>query len=169
MFRALMKLSLSLATSAALYAQGIITTIAGTDLTYPGSSFSAFSATFGQLSGVAVSPSGDVYFASSSRSLIVKFNPQRNSLTIVAGNGIGGYSGDGGPAVNASLNSPQQLAFDPSGNLYIADNANNCIRKIDTQGVITTFASGLSSPEGVAVAPDGSIYATAGLSPILFT
>ncbi len=158
MFRTLTKLLLFLAT-VTLHAQGVITTIAGSDLTYPGSSFSANLATFGQLSGVAVSPSGDVYFASSSRSLIVKFNPQQNSLTIVAGTGIGAYSGDGGPAANASLNSPQQIAFDASGNLYIADQFNDAIRKIDTQGVITTLVTGLEAPPGVAVAPDGSIYA----------
>jgi hypothetical protein len=102
-----------LASVAICQGQGIITTVAGSDLVYPGSSFSALSASFGQLTGVAVSPvTGDVYFASSSRSLIVKFNPQLNSVSVVAGIGIGGYSGDGGPAANAALNSPQQLAFD---------------------------------------------------------
>lgn len=77
--------------------QGIITTVAGTDLVYPGTSFSAMSASFGQLSGVAVSPvTGEVYFASQSRSLIIKFNPLLNSVSIIAGIGVGGYSGDGG-------------------------------------------------------------------------
>jgi hypothetical protein len=114
-FRALMGFSLCVAAGASLYAQGVITTVAGSDPTYPGNSLSAFSATFGFLSGVALSPTGDVYFASQSRSLIVRFSPQRNSLTIIAGTGIGAYSGDGGAAVNASLNSPQQIAFDPSG------------------------------------------------------
>src|ERR1700677_3787404 len=123
-------------------AQGIITTVAGSDLVYPGSSYSALSASFGQLTGVAVSPvTGDVYFASGSRSLIVKFDPQLNSVSVIAGIGIGGYSGDGGPAANAALDSPQQLAFDQAGNLYVADQQNNCIRKIDQQGVITTVVT----------------------------
>ncbi len=140
--------------------QGIITTVAGSDPVYPGSSYSALSASFGELSGVAVSPvTGDVYFASSSRSLIVEFNPQLNSVGVVAGIGIGGYSGDGGPAANAALNSPQQIAFDKAGNLYIADDQNDCIRRIDPQGVITTV---VKSPQygatGVAFAPDGTVY-----------
>src|SRR5262245_6436883 len=117
----------------ALHAQGVITTIAGTDPVYPGSSFSAFSATFGPLSGGAVSPAGDLYFAATASSLIVKFSPQRNSMTIVAGIGHAGYSGDGGPAVSASLNVPQQIAFDAAGNLYVADMNNQCIRRVDTQ------------------------------------
>jgi uncharacterized protein (TIGR03437 family) len=154
------KLCLYLTAGTALYAQGIITTIAGSDVTYPGVSLPAFSATFGVLSGVAVSPSGDIYFASQARSLIVRFNPLQNTLSIAAGIGTAGYSGDGGPAVNASLNAPQQIAFDRAGNLYIADQFNFCIRKIDTQGVITTFATGLSTPKGIAVAPDGSVYAS---------
>jgi len=154
------KLSLCFLFGLALHAQGVITTIAGSDVSYPGNSFSALSATFGQLGGVAVSPSGDVYFSSATRSLIVKFNPQKSSLTIVAGIGEGSYSGDGGPAVNAALNSPQQLAFDRAGNLYIADELNYAIRKIDTQGVITTIASKLVNTKGVAVAADGSVYAS---------
>jgi uncharacterized protein (TIGR03437 family) len=137
--------------------QGIITTYAGSDVTYPGSSFSALSASFGLLSGVAISPSGDVYFASSTRCLIVKFSPRLNSVSIVAGITVGGYSGDGGPAANAALNSPQQIAFDPAGNLYIADLQNNAIRKIDTQGMITTYAT-VSGPWSVAIAADGTLY-----------
>jgi uncharacterized protein (TIGR03437 family) len=149
-----------LALGGVLNAQGIITTIAGTDPTYPGSSFSALSATFGRLYGVAVSSAGDVYFASQSRSIILKFSPQKNSVTIVAGIGTAGYSGDGGPAANAALNFPAQIAFDAAGNLYIADSNNQCIRKIDTQGVITTVGVWSGSPQGVGVAPDGTLYAS---------
>ena len=149
--------------SAAMFCrgQGIITTIAGSDITYPGSSFSALSASFGQLQGVAVSPiDGHVYFASASRSLIVKFNPTLNSVSIVAGIGVGGYSGDGGPAINAAIDSPNQIAFDAAGSLYIADGGNGSIRKIDLLGVITTVATNLDAPTGVAIAPDNTVYAS---------
>ena len=150
--------TLCLSAAVFCHGQGIITTYAGSDPTYPGSSFSALSASFGLLSGVAVSPSGDVYFASSTRCLILKFNPVLNSVSIVAGISIGGYSGDGGPAANAALNSIQQIAFDPAGNLYIADFQNDAIRKIDTQGIITTYATVPGGPWSVAVAADGTLY-----------
>src|SRR5579863_2117275 len=106
----LFKLLLSISCAASVSAQGIITTVAGTDLTYPSGSFAANYASFGQLSGVAVNPvTGEVYFASTSRSLIVKFDPVKDTATVVAGIGVGGFSGDGGPAANAALNTPQQL------------------------------------------------------------
>ena len=63
-------------------------------------------------------------------------------ITTVAGNGKHGYSGDGGPATKANLNSPFGLALDAAGNLYIADNGNGRIRKVDRRGAITTFFSG---------------------------
>ena len=61
-------------------------------------------------------------------------------MTLVAGNSRPGFSGDGGPAVNAQLNTPQGIAVDPAGNVYIADSQNNRVRKVDTKGIITTFA-----------------------------
>ncbi len=61
-------------------------------------------------------------------------------ITTVAGNGTGGFSGDGGQATNAELNYPEGVTFDAFGNLYIADGANNRIRKINTAGIMSTFA-----------------------------
>ena len=66
-----------------------------------------------------------------------------NTITTIqtgAGNGAQGYSGDGGPANQAMLNSPWGVAVDSAGNLYIADSFNNRIRKVDTNGIITTVA-----------------------------
>src|SRR2546423_2017222 len=70
------------------------------------------------------------------------------TLTLIAGNSRAGFSGDGGPAVNGQLNSPQGMALDAAGNLYIADSLNNRVRKVDSKGIITTFAGngGISQP-----------------------
>src|SRR5690349_18401291 len=64
------------------------------------------------------------------------------TMTLIAGNSRAGFSGDGGPAVSAQLNSPQGMALDSAGNLYIADSLNNRGRMVDTKGIITTFARG---------------------------
>ena len=95
-------------------------------------------------------------------------------ITTVAGNGIDGYSGDGGPATQARLWYPQGIAVGPDGSLYIADGGNHRIRRVGADGIITTVAgngnyefsgdggpatqAGLSSPSGVAVGGDGSLY-----------
>src|ERR1700683_1580522 len=96
------------------------------------------------------------------------------TISTFAGNGTAGYSGDGGPAINAEINRVVGLAVDAAGNVYLADQNNNRVRKVDTHGVITTFAgtgtagfSGdggqaaqaeLNQPLGVCVAPNGGIY-----------
>jgi uncharacterized protein (TIGR03437 family) len=98
------------------------------------------------------------------------------TITTFAGNGTAGYSGDGGPAAQAEINRVVGLAIDGAGNIYLADQNNNRVRKVDTAGVITTFAgtgtagySGdggpaaqaeLNGPLGVCVAPSGAIYVT---------
>ena len=61
-------------------------------------------------------------------------------MTLVAGNSRAGFSGDGGPAVNAQLNGPQGIALDSAGNIYIADSLNNRVRMVNPQGIISTFA-----------------------------
>ncbi|HYE75892.1 MAG TPA: hypothetical protein VEF04_21285, partial [Blastocatellia bacterium] len=65
---------------------------------------------------------------------------QRGIITTIAGNGKAEYSGDGGPAIKASLNNPQSIAIDRDGNLLIADTYNHVVRRIDKSGKITTFA-----------------------------
>ena len=62
------------------------------------------------------------------------------TIATVAGSGIGGFSGDGGPATQARLGTPRALARDPVGNLYIGDTFNNRIRKVTPLGTITTIA-----------------------------
>jgi sugar lactone lactonase YvrE len=82
-------------------------------------------------------------------------NLPNNIITTVAGNGAAGYVGDGGAATNASLANPLGMALDAVGNLYVADESNNCVRKVDTKGVITTVAGnrtiGYSGDGGKAI------------------
>jgi len=78
------------------------------------------------------------------------------AISIVAGTGAQGYSGDGGPATQAKLNNPFDLAFDPHGYLCVSDTFNHCIRRIDARGVISTIAGtgerGFAGDGGLATA-----------------
>jgi sugar lactone lactonase YvrE len=87
-----------------------------------------------------------------------------NEVSVIAGTGRCGFSGDGGPATNAELNDPRGLAVDSAGNIYFADSSNRRIRRIDTHGIITTVAGPGSSlgdlgyMAGVALAQDRYLY-----------
>ena len=83
-------------------------------------------------------------------------------ITTVAGNGSGGYSGDGGAATDARLSSLDGVAVDGAGNLFIADTQNNVVRKVDATGVITTFA-GNGTPSSFSGDGDGGAATNASL------
>ena len=109
--------------------------------------------------------SGAIYVADAGNNRIITFS--NGTLSIIAGgNAIGGYSGDNGPAVSASLNAPQDIVFDSQGNLYISDTNNNRIRKINTAGIIVTVAgvsaAGFSGDGGTAV--NAAIHYPAGIA-----
>lgn len=118
---------------------------------------------------IAVDSSGNYYIAASSQNRIFKVDTT-GLLTVFAGNGLPGYGGDGvtGGAANATLNSPQAVAVDGSGNVYIADTYNFVIRKVDTTNTITTIAgtqgacggsvSNLCYPNGVAADTAGNLF-----------
>ncbi len=122
--------------------------------------------------GLALDDKGDLYISDIGTHRILKLD-RPGGLTVIAGTGEGGYGGDGGPAVNALLNAPHDLAFDAEGNLLVADTFNHRIRRIDRQGVITTIAGSgnapytgygnpapkdtLNNPQGVAVDRSGNI------------
>ncbi len=89
--------------------------------------------------GLALDGRGNLYISDIGSHRILKLD-RRGRLTLIAGTGDGGFSGDGGPATKAQINSPHDLAFDAAGNLLIADTANHRIRRIDRQGIITTIA-----------------------------
>jgi sugar lactone lactonase YvrE len=120
--------------------------------------------TAGAAFGLVLDASGTVYFADSNSHLIRKVDTN-GITTIVAGNGSGTYAGDGGAATNASLHSPYAVALDTYGNLYIADSGNNRIRKVDSNGIITTVAgngSGTYAGDGGA-ATNASLYGPVGV------
>lgn len=118
--------------------------------------------------GLAIDGTGTIYIADRTGNAVRRISPE-GSVSTYAGTGQAGFSGDGGAATGASLNSPTAVAIDTQGNLYIADQGNNRIRRVDsTSGIITTVAgssdvsgfrgdngpatgAGLSLPSGVVV------------------
>ena len=151
---------------------GTITTVAGNGAyAFSGDGGPATSASLNQPFGVAVDSAGNLYIADSDNNRIRKVSG--GTITTVAGNGVGGFSGDGGPATGASLNAPLGVAVDSAGKLYIADSWNYRIRKV-TGGTITTIAgnenggfsgdggpatnASLGGPFGVAIDSFGNLY-----------
>ncbi len=150
----------------------IITTVAGTDFFFPSTPLPALNSPLANIEGVAVDAQGNVYATDYVNNIVVRVSPNR-VLTVVAGNGIRAFSGDGGPATSASLHIPTGVAVDLAGNLYIADSSNNRIRKVSS-GTITTVAgngtqgfsgdggpatsASLYYPTGVVVDSAGNLY-----------
>jgi sugar lactone lactonase YvrE len=138
---------------------GYISTIAGTGTA--GSTGDGGQANLAKLSapsGVAFDASGNIYIADAGNNKIRKITTA-GVISTFAGNGTAGSTGDGGQASSAELSNPLAVAFDASGNLYIADNGNNKVRKITTAGVISTFAGGGTG--GLTVIATGTAQATA--------
>ena len=122
-------------------ASGKITVIAGTGgFGVSGIGGPATSANIERPSDVTIDAAGNVYFSDETAQQVFKIDAITQIITSVAGNGTQGYSGDNGPATQASLNRPEGVALDTQGNLYIEDQDNNLIRKINTAGIITTVA-----------------------------
>jgi DNA-binding beta-propeller fold protein YncE len=91
--------------------------------------------------GLVIGPDGALYFCDLDNQRIRRLDLKTKGLTTIAGDGQKGYRGDGGPAIQASLNMPHELRFDRDGDIYIAERDNHVIRKVDTKtGIISTFA-----------------------------
>jgi streptogramin lyase len=136
-----------------------------------------------------VDAQGNVYIADASNNVIRRVDARTGIITTVAGDfaadkandGLGGFSGDGGPATSAQLNDPQGVAVDGAGDLFIADTFNNAIREVTPAGIISTVvnaagaggttppagsessgqaptASHLNTPYAVAVDPAGDLF-----------
>jgi hypothetical protein len=118
----------------------IITTVAGNGIdSFSGDGGAATSASLNYPHGVAVDAEGNIYIADINNHRIRKVNTS-GVISTVAGNGTQGYSGDGGAATSAELYLPAGVAVDAEGNIYIADEDNQVIRKVNTSGVISTIA-----------------------------
>ena len=136
-------------------AAGIITTFAGNGTAgYSGDGGPATSAQLNNPARVATDAQGNVYIIDNLNQCIRMVNTS-GIISTVAGNGTAGYSGDGGPALSASFNSPRDVAFDVAGNMYITDQGNNVIRMVNTSGIISTYAGtgtmGYSGDGGPAI------------------
>ena len=134
---------------------------------------STFVALSGSPQGMEFDAAGNLFIANGGFPRIIRVDPS-GTITTIAGTGRSGFSGDGGPATSAHLAAPNDVAVDAAGNLYIADENNHRIRKVDSSGRITTIAgtgvpgfSGdggpavqalLARPRGVAVDTAGNVY-----------
>ncbi len=154
--------------------EGTISTVAGTGFQFPlGDGGLAVNATLYGPTGLAIAPDGSLIISDTINYRIRKVAPN-GIITTIAGNGFGGYSGDGGPATATGLYFPAGIAADTAGNVFIADLGNQRIRKVAANGTISTVAgtgnpgsSGdggpavnaeLNSPAAVAVSSTGDVY-----------
>lgn len=110
---------------------------------------------YGPVRGV-VDKAGNLIFTDGNS--VLKRDKASGILSLIAGNGTQGFSGDGDLATNAQLSIPAGIAADSAGNLYVADYGNGRVRKISASGVITTVESGLNLPIGVAVDVVGNLF-----------
>jgi len=123
-------------------ATGIITTVAGNGTAgYSGDSSPATNAELYQPSGLCLDKAGNIYIGDYSNSVVRKVDAITGIITTIAGDTIAGYTGDSGPATNAEIDGPSQVFADSMGNIFIADQWNHAIRRVDaTTGIITTIA-----------------------------
>ncbi len=154
---------------------GVITTVAGNGSSgYSGNGEAATGAELNDPVGVAVDAAGNIFIADSGNNVIREVNASTGIISAIAGNHTTGYSGDGGAATSAKLDDPTAVAVDAISEVFIADQGNDVIRKVDTSGHISTVAgdgvagySGdgyaatgakLHSPADVAVDAAGDIF-----------
>lgn len=152
-----------------------ISTVAGTGVRgFSGDGGPATAAEINDPFGVVRGPDGALWFCEYGGQRIRKI-ARDGTISSVAGTGQVGYTGDGGPALQATFNKPHEIRFDAAGNIFIADMVNQAIRRIDAKtGIITTFAgnrtkgysgdggpahqAALNNPHSIQFGPDGHLY-----------
>jgi sugar lactone lactonase YvrE len=155
---------------------GIMTTVAGNGYCcFSGDGRTATNADLSLPYDITADRTGNLYIVDRDSQRILRVDGKTGVMTTVAGNGIFGYSGDGGPALKASLANPMGVAIGPDGSLFIAEQGNHRIRKVDTiTGRISTLAGNgipdltgnggaatearLNSPTGIAMNAEGKLY-----------
>ena len=169
-------LLVSITTVGAFASEWTISTFAGTGvLGFSGDGGPATSAQINDPYGVVRGPDGAIWFCEHAGHRIRRIAPD-GTISTVAGTGEKGYTGDGGPATQATFNLPHELRFDDAGNVFIADTGNNVVRRIEIKtGIISTIAGGpkqsgyagdggpavaasLRGPHSIQFGPDGTLY-----------
>jgi len=157
-------------------AAGVISAYAGTGICgYNGDGGQARQAQVCTPAGMTIDPAGNLVFADAGNDRVRRITAA-GIISTIAGTGVVGYTGDGGPATSATLNIPLWVTYDAAGNLYISDVYNSVVRKVDTAGIISTFAGNgtagfcgdggqatqacLNVPKGLAVDLQGTVYVT---------
>jgi hypothetical protein len=160
----------------AVLAPGRIDTVAGDALwVYNGDGEAATVANIFLPMGLVTDGKGNLFLSDANNNRIRRVDAASGAITTVAGTGIPGFGGDGGPATSAQISLPGGIAMDGAGNLYVADQGNSSVRRIDAvTGIITTVAGNdstgytgdgglataaqLNLPEGVALDGNGNLY-----------
>jgi len=153
-----------------------ISTLAGTGTAgYSGDGGPGVKAQTANVYGLEIGPDGALYFCEIDNHIIRRLDLRKGMISTVAGNGTKGYSGDGGPALKASLNEPYEIRFDRTGNMFFVEMRNNIVRRVDAKTkVISTVAGNgsqgfsgdggkatqaeFSSPHSIALDGKGGLY-----------
>jgi DNA-binding beta-propeller fold protein YncE len=154
----------------------VLSTVAGSGQKgYSGDGGPALEALLNEPYEVRFDKAGNLYFAEMQSHVVRRVDVRTHVITTVAGTGVAGFSGDGGPAAKAQLRQPHSIVFDPQGRLLICDIGNYRVRRVDFKtGIIETWAGNgeraavadgtpvasapLNEPRAIAVAPNGDMY-----------